>query len=165
MEEESSFEELGAMVMERFMLSKVKVIQRWWRGVLELRQKRLDPIVFRRCNEEFEESMLFLHSSEVSPIKMIEHLNERAQDQVEERPDPLRLREEAAEQQLQTHLQLLQQLLEDRRITGETFFQQGQTNIGDTLNDAMNSAKDVKLPTSLKGAATVNLSVAATVLP
>jgi hypothetical protein len=79
--------------MELFMLSKVKMIQRWWRGVLESRQKRLDPIVFRRCNEEFEESMLFLHSNEVSPIKMIDNLHDRRQDAVEERPDPLRLRE------------------------------------------------------------------------
>lgn len=54
------------------MLSKVKLIQRWWRGILSNKNKRLDPIIFRKCNEEFEEGMLFLHSSDVSPIKMID---------------------------------------------------------------------------------------------
>jgi hypothetical protein len=35
----------------------------------------------------------------------------------------LQLREDAADQQLQTHLQLLQQLLEDQRISAETYFE------------------------------------------
>lgn len=104
-------------VMELFMLSKVRLIQRWWRQVLSQKKKSLDPIIFRKCNEEFQESMLFLHSSEVSPIKMIEQSHVDHKDEVQERPDPLQLREEAAEHQLKTHLQLLQQLLEEGRIS------------------------------------------------
>lgn len=40
-------------VMELFMLSKVKLIQRWWRQMLSKKQKPLDPVVFRKCNEDF----------------------------------------------------------------------------------------------------------------
>jgi hypothetical protein len=37
-------------VMELFMLSKVRLIQRWWRQVLSKKNKPLDPIIFRKCN-------------------------------------------------------------------------------------------------------------------
>jgi hypothetical protein len=46
-----SFYEEQVQVMEMYMVSKVKFIQRWWRGVLAAqKEKPLDPIVFRKCN-------------------------------------------------------------------------------------------------------------------
>jgi hypothetical protein len=50
---DGSFEGDEMRVMELFMASKVRVIQRWWRQVLSRRQKALDPIIFRKCNEDF----------------------------------------------------------------------------------------------------------------
>lgn len=69
-------------VMQRYLVCKAKIIQRWWRSILSKKIKQLDPIVFREMieTEELDESMLFIRNnltkellgSEVSPIKMME---------------------------------------------------------------------------------------------
>lgn len=40
-------------VMELFMLSKVRLIQRWWRQVISKKKKSLDPIIFHKCYQDF----------------------------------------------------------------------------------------------------------------